>query len=100
MITNTTPLTPNVRKLLLERASQLMVDRAKTKYGAAGVGEVAATLAQDKGQALKASMGEAFLWVQQALELLRNSPGSEEWPDDEAMAGEILRRAHLRRANK
>ena len=53
MITRTTPLGPNVKRLLIERMSQLQVEEAKSRFGNAGVGEIATLLLEDGPDGLK-----------------------------------------------
>ena len=96
-MTTKTPLGPNVRRLLAERTAQIQVEAAKKKYGTAGVGEIAASMASDGPAGLQSNVRRAFEWVRNALAAVRRSPGAEQWPDDEAVAGEILRRIKERR---
>jgi hypothetical protein len=96
-MTTKTPLGPNVRRLLAERAAQIQVEAAKEKYGKAGVGEIAALLASDGPAGLQSNVRQAFEWLRSALAALRRSPGAEQWADDEAMAGEIVRQIKERR---
>lgn len=91
-----TPLGPNVKRLLIEKSSQIQIEFAKRKYGSAGVGELAASLAENNGAVLQSSLREAFEWTKVALDLLRKSPGSEKWPTDEDLAGEIMRQVDAR----
>lgn len=95
---NTSRMGPNVRRLVIQRASQLQVERAKELFGKAGVGEIAAMLAHDGAGGLKAVMREAYEWVTAAVAAVRLAPGNEKWPDDEAVAGEILRQVAERQA--
>lgn len=97
MITKTTPLGPNVKRLICERAAQLQVESAKSKYGACGVGEVAALLVDDGVDGLQAKMRDAFDWVAASLDLVRQSVGSEQFPTDEDVAAEILQRIKERK---
>lgn len=100
MITRHSILGPNVKKLVCERAAQLQCDRAKQKYGHAGGAEVAAMLADDGVDGLKAIMTAAFDWVAQVLDIARRAPGSDKWPTDEDMAAEIVRGIEIRRATQ
>jgi len=80
---------PNVRRLIAERAAAITCGRAlKT-----GADPFCATLAE---MAKPGQMGkdyqEAVSWVKAALAAARRAPGAEQWPTDEDMAGEVLRR--------
>jgi len=97
MIDAKTPLGPNVKKLMIERAAQLQVEATKKRYGKAGVGETAALLVETNGEVIRTTMREAFAWTRDALEAVRRSPGSEKWPTDEDVAAEILRGIEARR---
>lgn len=88
---------PNVRRLIAERAAQLQIDRAIELYGAAGVGEVAAAMAKDGKDGLVAKMRQATTWAQDALKLCRTAPDASQYPTDEDMAAELLRRLIARR---
>jgi len=98
MITKTTLIGPNVKRLICERAAQIQVEDAKKRYGSAGVGEVAQSLVDGGVGGLQASMRAAFDWVAAALDIARKAPGSEKWPTDEDMAAEILRGIEKRRS--
>src|SRR6266853_5235617 len=91
MLTESTPLGQNVKRLLVERAAQMQIEAAKAKYGACGVGEIAAMMADGGAGGIQDNMRKAFEWVALALEAARQAPGSEQWPTDEDMAGEIMR---------
>ena len=45
----------------------------------------------------KTPLGPNFVWTRDVLDVLRRSPGSEKWPTDEDMAGEIIARIKSRR---
>lgn len=88
---------PNIRRLIAERAAQLQVERAKQRHGVADVGTLAVGIVDGT---LQETLREASTWVQTALALLRNAPGSEQWPTDEAMAGELVRQIEERQKGK
>jgi hypothetical protein len=90
-----TPLGPNVKRLLMERCSQLMVDRAGSAEGGK-VCAVAARLAENNGVNLKADMREAFAWVCEVMRVVRSSPDNP-YKTDEEIAGELMRRIDAKR---
>lgn len=92
MIDKTTPLGPNVKRLIAVIAAQVQMDAAKERFGKAGVGEVAVSLMERGAGGLQDSMRKAFDKVAIYLETARRAPGSEQWPTDEDMAGEMVRR--------
>jgi hypothetical protein len=88
---------PNVRKLIIERTSQLALETPKlpgeTPAGRFMAGLISGDLARN--------MREATTWVAEALGILRRAPGSDLWlVDDEAIAGEILKGIEERRFNE
>lgn len=93
----TTTLGPNVKALLSERWSQLMVDRAGHAGGEFGkVSAVAARIAEGNGAKFKSDMREAFEWTKAAIAAVRSAPDCP-WKTDEDIAGEIVRRVKLKR---
>ena len=82
---------------MIERASQLQIERAKAKYGAAGVGEIAAVMAHDGADGLKSVFREAYDWTVEALRIVREAPGSERWPTNEDLASELMRQIEVRK---
>ena len=86
-----TPIGPNVRRLIAERAAAITVNRATKNR--AGSDMFCAVLAQIATPgALKQDYYDACVWVKAALAAARRAPGAEQWPTDEDMAGEVLRR--------
>lgn len=88
---------PNVRRLIAERAAQLQIERAQKSHGVADVGTLAQGIVDGTFQE---TLREASTWVTAALTLARNAPGSEKWPTDEDMAGEILRGIAAKRGKR
>jgi hypothetical protein len=97
MLNSAQPIGPNVRRLISERAAQLQCDSAKERFGQAGFAEIAALMAERGVGGLQANLREAHEWVMVSLKALRNAPGSEQWPTDEDMAGELMRRIEAKR---
>ena len=81
---------PNVRRLIAERASQLL-----TAGPGGGLGGAIACMLRPGN--LVAVTREATEWVMLAIKAVRKAPDST-WTDDEAIAGEILRRIEENRA--
>jgi hypothetical protein len=95
-----TPLGPNVKALLSERWSQLMVDRAGHAGGEFGkVAAVAARIAEGNGAKLKSDMREAFEWTKAAIAAVRSAPDCK-WTTDEEIAGEIVSRIYAKRGTR
>lgn len=97
MITEKSPLGPNVKRLIYERAAQAQLEAARVKYGECGIEEMAQFLVDGGASGLKDNLWSAFQWVAKVLDILRKSSGSEQWPTDEDMAAEILRRIKNRK---
>lgn len=92
-----TPLGPNVKALLVERWSQLMVERSGNTGGPFGkTTAVIARMAEDSGAHLKADMREAFEWVKSVIAAVRAAPDNT-LTSDEEIAKEIMRQVHLRK---
>jgi hypothetical protein len=82
----------NVQQLIIERAAQLWVEKLR----AAADPEVVAQ--EEMGHGVGNILVDARTWTDTTLAACRLAPGSQEWPDDEAMAGEILRALAARSA--
>lgn len=99
MMTDKTPMGPNVKALLGERWAQLMTDRAGHAGGEFGkVAAVAARIAEGDGARLKSDMREAWEWAKAAITAVRSAPDCG-WTTDEEIAGEIMRRIKEKRSN-
>lgn len=95
-----TPLGPNVKALLIERASQLTVERAGSAGDDFGVAcAVAGRIAEDMGSRFKSDMRDAFEWTKKAIALVRTAPDNT-LNTDEEIAGEIIRRIRERKATR
>lgn len=82
---------PNVRKLICHKIAVIAIP-AGTKHGLAdGV-----NFLRDRDRIANAAR-EATGWVNEAIELVKRSPGNEFGDDDEAIAGEILRQIEKRK---
>lgn len=94
-------LGPNVKALLAERWSQLVVKRSTHEGGEFGkmIG-VILRMSQNNGQAIVGDMHEAHEWVKNAITRIRIA--SPEWRDktDEEIAGELMRLVKERKAKK
>ena len=75
---------PNVRKLIVRKMTMLMVPDGS------GIGDVVQKF-NDIGRYAR----EATEWVEAAISAVKAAPGNRHGDDDEAIAGEILRRAGL-----
>jgi len=80
---------PNVRRLITLRAAKITIARA-TAHGGDPFCAVLAEIG--KPGVMVRDHQEAVAWVRTALAAASLAPGNAEWPTDEAMAGEILRR--------
>lgn len=85
------PLTPNVKRMMIERMSQLQIERAKRslKPGGSVIGAVAIGLLDV--EAVKVDAREAMAWTRQALHAIRTAPGGEAFKTDEDAAAELMR---------
>lgn len=96
MPVETTKFTPAVKRLFMERWSQLMVDRAGNAEGGK-VCAVAARIVENQGASLKSDMQEAWEWTKQAIKLVRAAPDAH-FDSDEAAAIAIMERIDARKA--
>lgn len=77
---------PNVKRLIIERASQITVERAEADSDGRKVGGVAARIAD---RSFIHDCVEASKWVESALAAVRAAPGGGSLTDEE-IAGRIL----------
>lgn len=85
---------------MIERMSQLQIERAKRslKTGGSIVGAVAIGLLDV--EAVQADAREAMAWTRQALHAVRTAPGGEVYKTDEEAATEVMRRLDERMGRK
>ena len=80
---------PNVKRLIAHKVSLDAVPR--------GGGLVDAVAFLKDTERLSACTHEAIAWVEAALEAVKAAPGNPYGDDDEAIAGELLRRIETRK---
>lgn len=96
-------LTPNVKRLVLERASQLMMERSKPypqhEHGAACA--VASRLAENNGANLIADLRESHEWTEKAISAVRKASDPNPYRDstDEQIATVLMERIDARKAS-
>jgi hypothetical protein len=83
------PIGPNVKRLIMERMAQIAVP--------AGGGMSDALAVLTDATRLVATGKEASEWVRQAIAVVKTAPDNPYGEDDEAIAGELLRRVEERR---
>jgi len=86
----------NVKMLVIERMSQLMIDRNR-KHSDGKFGLATAITADMDGGSISPDAKEAQEWVNTAIEAIRRAPGGDRFGSDEEIAGEILKRIEERR---
>ena len=81
---------PNVKKLIAHRASSLMIPPGSCQGRGEALAHVVSQLT-DKANLIEKIM-EAAKWVEDALSLVKSFPDNPHGDDDEAIAGEVLRK--------
>ena len=87
---------PNVKRLVIERASQLMAERGAATGDTSFGGVIAAMVAGGK-DGIQADVREASKWVKNAMIAIRQSPGGEIYATDEDAAAELVRQIEKKR---